>query len=290
MDAYEPPAPIQPPSLSLGKFLEVTHPGVTVEVNQAWKISPGSGGKSKELLTPDIRLHCSHENCDGIRTFRCETDSPVVSPSTNRLAYIIYRCSDCRSRKKTYSLSVVINPDDGSGKIFKFGELPPFGTPAPSKLLRLFGKDSATFLKGRQCENQALGIGAFAYYRRVVESHKNDIFDGILSVCHVVQAPPEMVKEIQRARSEISFTKGIDAIKPALPEGLLINGQNPLSLLHSALSIGLHNESDDECLQAAQDIRIVLGELVERMAALKKDDAELAASVQRLMAKKTKGI
>src|SRR5688572_15166432 len=46
--------------------------------------------------------------------------------------------------------------------------LPP-GPRALERLLRLIGKDRDTFLKGRQSENQSLGIGAYVYYRRVVD-------------------------------------------------------------------------------------------------------------------------
>jgi hypothetical protein len=77
-------------------------------------------------------------------------------------------------------------------------------------------------------------------------------------------------------------------IKGGIPQGLLINGHNPLTLLHQALSIGLHNESDEDCLRAAQDIRLILGDLVERMVSLKKNDAELTGAVKRLMAKNSK--
>ena len=75
-------------------------------------------------------------------------------------------------------------------------------------------------------------------------------------------------------------------IKIALPEGLLINGHNPLLALHGALSIGLHDESDAKCLEAAHDVRLVLTELIERMSLLRKDNSELQIAVQRLIVKK----
>jgi hypothetical protein len=111
-------------------------------------------------------------------------------------------------------------------------------------VLRLFGEDRAIFLKGRQCENQGLGVGAFAYYRRVVENHKKEIFDAIIGVCETVDAPKELIEELGRAKKEISFTKAMEQIKTALPQGLLIGGHNPLLALHGALSVGLHDESD----------------------------------------------
>ena len=149
-----------------------------------------------------------------------------------------------------------------------------------------FGDDRQNFLKGRQCENQGLGVGAFAYYRRVVENHKNEILEEIIRVCETVDAPQELIEQLRAAESEVSFTTAIDKIKTALPQGLLIRGHNPLLALHNALSVGLHNESDAKCLEAARDVRLVLTDLIEKMSLLRQDNSELHSAVQRLIAMK----
>jgi hypothetical protein len=153
-------------------------------------------------------------------------------------------------------------------------------------VLRLFGEDRDNFIKGRQCENQGLGVGAFAYYRRVVENHKNEIFDEIIKVCETVGAPQELIEELRSAQKAASFTTAMAHIKTALPQGLLINGQDPLVALHGALSVGLHNESDEECLETAHAVRLVLTDLIEKMSRLRQEDGELKSAVHRLMARK----
>jgi hypothetical protein len=85
--------------------------------------------------------------------------------------------------------------------------------------LRLFGNDRTNFLKGPQCENQGLGVGAFAHYRRVVENHKNEILEEIIRVCETVGAPQELIEQLGSAKKEISFTTAIEQIKTALPQG-----------------------------------------------------------------------
>ena len=72
-------------------------------------------------------------------------------------------------------------------------------------------------------------------------------------------------------------------IKHGMPQVLLINGHNPLTLLHTALSQGVHEESDDYCLELATSIRVVLTELAERMAQALKDEAELNTAVSKLL-------
>ena len=47
-------------------------------------------------------------------------------------------------------------------------------------------------------------------------------------------------RKLDEARRRGDVAKSVDLIKHTLPEILLINGHNPLKLLHSALSEGLH--------------------------------------------------
>ena len=74
-----------------------------------------------------------------------------------------------------------------------------------------------------------------------------------------------------------------------MPDSLLVNGHNPLALLHTALSDGLHDKSDEQCLQIAGDVRLVLGELSERLAQALKDEAELNHALARLAKSATSG-
>jgi hypothetical protein len=54
-------------------------------------------------------------------------------------------------------------------------------------------------------------------------------------------------------------------------------------LLHSALSEGLHAQTDEQCLELAQAVRVVLAELAERIGQALKDEAESNAAITRLM-------
>jgi hypothetical protein len=154
-------------------------------------------------------------------------------------------------------------------------------------LIELIRPEWEYFQKGRRSENQGLGIGAFGYYRRVIESQKNRVFDEIIKAATKLNANPETIKELGEAKSERQFTKALESMKGGLPDTLLIHGQNPLDLLHDALSEGLHAQSDEECLQAATDIRIVMSELAERLSQVLRSDAELQGAVTRLIAKRS---
>ncbi|WP_179038761.1 hypothetical protein [Rhizobium leguminosarum] len=255
------------------------------DVEDLWRpYSNPQGYKRKLIALPDLRLHCI--KCEGERTFRCRDDK-FFDQETEAVEFNVrFQCGDCHEQVKLFSLFAKFG-ESPNGEVYKYGELPAFGVPVSNKVLRLFGKDAQMFQKGRQCENLGYGVAAFAYYRRVVENHKNDIFDEIIKVCRTVNAPDPIIAELEHAKQEIAFTKAIEAIKSALPQGLLINGHNPLLALHGALSVGLHDETDEECLAAAQAVRLVLTDLVEKIATLKQDDRQLNEAVQLLLRKKS---
>ncbi len=240
----------------------------------------------KKINAPELRLHCLHELCNGVRFFRC-IDLPVDRKSLDHRTinlYVKYQCSNCKETLKVYALAAKI---DIIGKLhgvcYKLGEFPPYGPPVPSRLIKLIGPDRDIFLKGRRCENQGLGIGAFAYYRRVVENQKNRILEEIVKVSEKIEASQDKINTLRKAINETQFSTALKMTRDVMPDSLLINGQNPMLLLHGALSQGVHELPDEECLELASTVRLVLGELSERLSILLKDKAELTKAISTLM-------
>lgn len=280
----------EPEPISLAEFLESIPPSSLTNITELTHRNYTPGHTHYELLTPEIQLHCPDDACNGTRFFRYKGSSrPSVYSGTYTFVYISYICSNCRKTEKTFSLAARPDKDSDSGKCYKFGELPVYGPPTPPRLIKLIGPDRELFLKGRRCENQGLGIGAFVYYRRVVENQKNRILDEIIKVSKKLSVSTNMVTALEKAKAETQFSKALASVKDAMPQALLINGHNPLTLLHSALSEGLHDKSDEHCLEIASSVRVVLAELSERLAQALKDEAELNNALSRLMGIKTEG-
>ena len=61
-----------------------------------------------------------------------------------------------------------------------------------------------------------------------------------------------------------------------------MGGENPLTLLYQPLSKQLHELTDEERLQQAADIRVVLTALLENIADVLKDQDELRGAATRL--------
>ena len=90
-------------------------------------------------------------------------------------------------------------------RVLKLGEAPPFGVPTPSRLIDLIGPEKDLFLQGRRCENRGYGIGAFAYYRRVVERQKNRIIERVKKVAERIGARKEVLDALNKAMAETRF-------------------------------------------------------------------------------------
>ena len=270
--------------ITVADFLENVGPSSARHVSDLWYEESSGGRSHRKIVTPAIRIHCESDNCGGVRTFRYKEGQTYFNNEGEINSFLDYVCSNCRKIHKRFSIRAVTK-DKNAGIIYKYGEEPAFGPPTPARLIRLFGSDKDLFLKGRRCEIHGLGIGAFVYYRRVVESHKDQIFDAIIKVAKAINFPKEKIETLERAKAENQFTKGIEQVKDAIPESLLINGHNPLTLLHRPLSEHLHSKSDNDCLELAEAIRVVLVELAEKIGAALNEQIELNKAVTRLLAK-----
>lgn len=273
---------------TISEFLESTPPNQLIHISDLSFRKQAPYKNYDAMRTPEIQLHCEHENCNGVRFFRCVSGKEHELKSKDyEFFYVKYRCSNCQRVEKTFSLAAKVDAESKpQGECYKFGELPTFGPPVSPKLIKLIGPDRDEFLKGRRCENQGLGVGAFIYYRRVVENQKNRILGEIIKVSEKIGATAEKIEKLKSAVTETQFSKALDMAKDAMPESLLINGHSPILLLHSALSEGVHALSDEQCLELAGSVRVVLGELSDRLSQALKDEAELTKALSTLMNKK----
>ena len=272
--------------ISLEEFLTSYPPGKIIIVKELTETKEHRGNVGDfydQLRTPDLELYCDNKTCDGLRFFEC------IDPDKHNLRngffsdiFLTYQCRNCGETLKWFAIRATWTKD-GPDTLIKFGEWPPFGPHVPSRVITLIREDRELFFAGRNAENQGMGIGAFAYYRRVVENQKVKIINEIIKVAKRIQAPEKMIQILESARDETQFTAAIESIKSAIPQVLLINGHNPLTLLHKALSKGLHAKSDEECLQLATSIRTILTDLAERIGQALKDQAEVDAALTHLM-------
>jgi hypothetical protein len=166
----------------------------------------------------------------------------------------------------------------------KVGEYPPFGSHLSKRLQDMLSKiDLELYRKGLRTEREGQGIGAAAYFRRVVDNQWKALVKKLRDAAEKLGTPPEKLKIFEDALAQTQFSTAVGMLKDAIPAKLLIlDGRNPLTLLYRPLSVQIHDLSDEECLQQAADIRVILNETFDNISRVLKDDETLKAAVTRL--------
>ncbi len=267
-----------PPTIPWADLLSATPPNVLAFVTDHLE-SQASGHLT--LATPDLLLHCQSEHCGDRRFFHSQ--NAVYCSKAETQGVLVYKCRNCESAKKYFAVIVIRGNEGSKDFAVKLGEFPPYGDPVPSKLISLVGPEREIFLRGRRCENFGLGIGAATYYRRVVESQKDRLVAEIRKVAVRLNAPASVLSQFDQAAKDTQFSRAVELLKGAIPEALFIDGHNPLTLLHAALSEHVHLHEDADFLANAASIRVILVSLAERLDSLLKQDAELKGALSRLL-------
>ena len=285
-------APVKAPP-TFKEFLETCPPDVEMIVTDRasgpYEHRGYGSGKFLRLLTPELDLHC--ETCDGTRAFKCTNEYGAVlgdhGPIFEELNYECKNCKDGIRFRKRFCLAII--GDGKQGAVQKIGEYPAYNPLTSRKVYDLIGENHRElFLKGRRAELRGLGIGACAYYRRIVDDQKDMIVDRLEKVAKRLGASEETLKIFASAKAQDQFTSAIKEIKDALPSALFIAGHNPLTILYDVLSDGIHDLSDEECLTHARTVRTLLIALADRISEISQDDAKVEQALGAFLNRKQK--
>jgi hypothetical protein len=235
------------------------------------------------LMKPRLKLHCPESFCNGIRFFDAYQTKKVTLKEKWTRVFLHYLCSNCRSRSKIFAIMARWNTVADEGEAAKLGEWPPFGPQVSLGIIPILGKNKDMFLLGRRAEIQGLGIGALAYYRRVVENQKDHIINEIVRVMRRTNSPETQIEKLKSAKKEKQFKKAVELISDTIPKALLINDYNPLALLEQAMTKGAYVQRDSDALKLATAIRKILTELSERVVRALEDQADLDEAVNFIL-------
>jgi hypothetical protein len=245
-------------------------------------ITPRGPSTVYGLYSPRIQLYCEID--DGVRW--CDPGAASFECDEYQTRFVPYTCRDCGRWEKTFAL--ILAPDrKASPKVLtamKLGEYPPFGSHPAKRLGEMLSKtDLELYRKGLRTEREGHGIGAAAYFRRVVDNQWKALVKKLRDAAEKLGTPREKLKVFDEALAQPQFSTAVDMLKDAIPAKLLIlDGRNPLTLLYKPLSVQIHELRDEQCLQQAAGIRVVLNETFDNISRVLKDDETLKAAVTRL--------
>jgi ribosomal protein L44E len=169
----------------------------------------------------------------------------------NRVLDLRFVCESCKKFERRFFIFV----NQELNTMYKVGQYPEWEIKIDKNLEKILHKHKSNFRKGLVCETQGYGIGAFSYYRRITE----EIIDELLaSISDLIEEEhkAEYQKALEKTKKTRVAQEKINLVKDLLPTILKPNGMNPLGVLHSELSKGLHASTDELCLENANHIKI----------------------------------
>jgi hypothetical protein len=243
-----------------------------------------------ELKKPAIHMYCNY--CKSDQTFNMSNEYfeyyPRVTgypsyPSGGRVVRAVYLCSSCKSFPRI--IFIKIGPD--RTYVVKVGQEPPWEISMDRNLEKMLGAHSEYYKKGLTCESQGYGIGAFSYYRRIVEEIIDELLTDIADLI-----PEEHHKQYMAVLEEVKKTiiaqDKIRLVKDLLPSTLRPNGINPLSILYDILSESLHAHDDETCLELAMHLRKPIVYLANEVILRKSQAKTFTDSMRKFLDKRAK--
>ncbi|ASA21293.1 short-chain dehydrogenase [Paenibacillus donghaensis] len=197
----------------------------------------------------------------------------VLDKNTHNLKFLC-------SRNINHTLLFFFNTDesvDGEITITKIGQFPStadIANEATKKYVKVLGRDlSREFNKAIGLVSHGVGIGSFVYLRR--------IFENLIEEAHSEAKSETDWNEEEYLKARMNEKVGL--LKGQLPEFLVQHKS-----LYSILSKGIHELSEEECLEMFSIVRsgieLILDEKLEK---IKKDKkiAEASRSIEALHVK-----
>jgi hypothetical protein len=148
--------------------------------------------------------------------------------------------------------------------IQKIGQFPSYEIePDPSIQKYLTEEDNSNYRKALTTLSVSFGIGSYAYFRRIIE---NEIRRIIKDISELEFEGYENVKQaVTNFEIDHQMDKLIAVVTKYLPQSLNELGDNPIRLLYKQLSGGIHQFSEEECIEKAKHIDILLKYVIRKV-------------------------
>lgn len=162
----------------------------------------------------------------------------------------------------------------GKSKLLKIGQWPSvadFQIPQVEKYRKILGEEEyKEFTRGIGIAAHGVGIGSFVYLRRV--------FENLIEEAHA-KAQAENKNFPNEEYLKARMDDKIKMVKDYLPEFLVGNRS-----LYAILSKGIHDLTEDECLQYFETVKIGIEQILDEKI-IQKEKAEKAAKAREAIQK-----
>lgn len=270
------------------KFLEEYPLYRKFGTDKSWNRAFRSGIQACELEKPAIKMYCNE--CDSDQTYNMfnEYHEQRFNEIVNgKIRDLRYRCASCNKSQRIFLITFHTEKKDENCNTLvleKVGQYPAWSIDMDKELEKTLDKHAGYYKRGLICESQGYGIGAYAYFRRIT----GDIIDELLeSIFDLVEEDEkeEYKEKLKEVRKEKFAANKINLVKDLLPKSLRVNGINPLKELYGVLSQGIHDETDEKCMEKARSIRGILIFLVNQVIRTKFDKKIFTEGMKKILGK-----
>ena len=224
----------------------------------------------------DYKFQC-FGRCKSCKVFKVEfmlrvfTDNPIPKrllsspPALNSNSY--------HTKPKEYGVAKL--------QVEKVGCSPKIKINPNKEIEKFFDRETNSwYYKGLNCIAQDFGIGAFAYFRRIIEKELITIIENIKSLpdAHSI----EIENLLQKHEANPAISSIYDNIFHHLPNSLKVLGDNPIKLLYNQTSEGLHSMTDQDCLEKSENILKILEFTIQKIKEEKSDIKDLREAIKSL--------
>lgn len=197
-----------------------------------------------------IDAYCIWCEKEGVfRPYNYLSDNISIPPWTTRhngLIEIEYQCT--RNNSHAYH-TYYFKSGNFFTKVGQFPSVADFQIPQVQNYRKILNEEQYTeFARGIGLAAHGVGIGSFVYLRRV--------FENLIEEAHVLTQ--KSVGFDNEAYKKARVDEKIELLKEHLPEFLVEN-----KVLYSILSKGIHELTEDECLQYFETVKIGIEQILD---------------------------
>lgn len=196
---------------------------------------------------------------DWMRIQASDADVDLEIEYGSGAGFLFYQCPACDTET-----SFAIEYD--GPELVLFGRWPT-NRPRPDEMVDkyLSEEDRTLYQTALLCMEHGAGIGAAAYFRRIVENLIHRLLRDIREYDLADDMDELEDDEISELLKTGTGKEKCEAAKKVLPESTTIGGHNPLHVLYATLSGDIHAGTDPDALENAADIQKVLDFLIEEV-------------------------
>jgi hypothetical protein len=271
----------------------------------AFRFGKGTGpNRSSDLLPAKLQLACIQDQCvaRGPTTWVRDRQS---DESWVGGTWVVYKCSHCDHGQRIYWLRIEEGEREAKtapeGRvtrhpgeppppppplvalaITKLGQSPIWAPELPNRLEKNLTSSSKELLKkGVACLGQSYGIGACAYFRRLIEDESGAILDVVQKQAEA-DGDDAVLENLKQARVAKTADERVKIASQHVPRTLKPGGREPLKILYGVLSGPLHSETEEQSMQRAVDVFETLKFLFVELKEHLDRRREYAASLHQL--------